>query len=387
LYTKETYIMHETLTAESDGGRAAVAEIMALGGGEADLGGAPPEWVRVLAVDGTPVSFLAVDPNCRMEYPRGDVPYALLRAGATREDRRGQGHFRTLLEDTLAALRQAGIPWIVGRLPYGLGQLLGFAAFTNYSSFLLRPEEIEQTLAGGRPDGMEGRLTYAEFPDIQEDLLLVTDVDAQTEFECVQALREAAWIARSRGKARIVFEHPPAALPGSRYPIHDCRQTTLTMAAMTCFARVRITGADADEEKEEVDHAVAADMIRIVDLAEAVRLVTAASGVPSGHCPRGVVALDDAAGQATITVGPGSVEATPGLQAGAPVVPFSAAIMAQILTGYRSAKTLAYQAPSPIAGPAIEMLDCLFPRFWRFSRNEKWLSKQWAERATLQAWE
>ena len=379
--------MHEILTAETDRGRQAIQEVIAYSR-PAGLGDAPAEWIRALVVEGRPVAFVAIDPGRAIAFPRRDVRYAFLRDGATREGARGRGHFRALLDDAVRELREAGIAWLFGRMTYGLGQRLGFAVFTNYSSIVLRPEEIEQTLGGGRPEGeMTPLLTVEESAEFQEDLLLVTEVGARTEFECVQALREAAWIARSRGKMRILFEHPPAAQPGSRFPIHDRRQTTLTQMTMSCGARIRVLESDSDEDKEEADPLVPADMVRLVSLPIALAQVLEAGGVLDERCPRAAVGLSTDAGEATLTVGESRGEVSEGLAPGALPAPFTAASLAQILTGYRSAKTIVYHDQRPIAPQSAEILDRVFPRYWRFSRNERWVNRQWTERPALQTWE
>jgi len=368
--------MAEILTAQTDQGWAAVEQVMAHSC-EADLSAVPPEWIRVLVEEDLPISFVAIDPNRQIEYPKGSVRYAFLSAGATREDLRGQGYFRQLLDDTYDELRAAGLPWIIGRLPYAAGLRFGFQVFTHNSAFVLRPEEIEQTFGGGRPENTDGMLTIDESPGVQEDLLVVTRERALSEAESVAALREAAWIARSRGKSRILFEHPPTPGPGSHYPIYPTRHTPLMVTAMAGGARVRIAGSEPDEDDDETVERQAtvfrADMVRLLDLKTVLEQVLAVVGPAAGSCPSGSVAFDTEAGQATITVGADGPRVADGIAPGALLVPLPADAVAQMITGHRSASTLAYVHQKEIPREATALLDALFPRFWRFSRNESWV--------------
>jgi len=368
--------MAEILTAQTEQGWAAVEQVMAHSY-EADLSAIPPEWIRVLVDEDVPISFVAIDPNRQIEYPKGSVRYAFLSAGSTREDLRGQGYFRQLLEDTFDELRAAGIPWIIARLPYAVGLRFGFQVFTHNSAFVLRPEEIEQTFGGGRPEDTEGMLTIDESPGIQENLLVVTRERSLSEAESVAALREAAWIARSRGKSRILFEHPPAPGPGSHYPIYPARHTPLMVTAMAGGARVRIAGSEPEEDEEDASEGATtvfkADMVKLLDLRAVFEQVLAALGTAGSSCPGGSVSFDTEAGQATITVGADGWHVAEGIGPHALRVPFPADAVAQMITGHRSASTLAYMYQKEIPREAAGILDTLFPRFWRFSRNESWI--------------
>jgi len=371
--------MSEILTIQSDRGRTAFEEIAALTY-KPDLAGIPPEWVRVLLDHGVPASFVVIDPDRRIEYPNGDVRYAFLKDAATRPDRRNLGLFRRLLEETGEELRRAGIPWVIGRVPYALGRRLGFSVFTNYSCFILHPEEIEQTLGPRRPEGAEDIIAVDESPDIREDTLVVTDVRAETESDAVVALREAAWVARSRGKIRILFEYPPASAPGSRYPIHAGRRSPLLVVAMVCTARVRLSGSERDEDdtaaEEERKETENTDMVKLLDLPAVLEQVLAAIAPPPDRCPEGAVAFDTDAGSATIRSGPQGWSVEEGTAPDATLVPLPADAIAQVITGYRAVRTQAYLYQAEIPPRAADLLEALFPRFWRFSRNERWVYGQ-----------
>jgi hypothetical protein len=370
--------MTEILTAQTERGQATLEEVLAQSY-RPDLSKVSPEWTRVLVHEGVPTSFIAIDPGCAMAYPGGEVPYAHLVGGATRGDRRGRGHFRRLLEDTCEQLQRAGGLWLVGRLPYRIGRALGFRAFTHHSVFQLPPEEIEQTLGGGRPEGAEGILRVAASPNFQEDLLVIADAKAADEEEAVKALRGAAWAARSSGKAQILFEHPPVAVPGERYPIHATRHTPLLVTAMICHARVRVSGSEVDEAKSP-SHAplspvVHADMVRLLNLPRLLERVLAVLEKPECGYPAGSVAFDTDVGKATLSSGPNGWQVADDIASGAHPIPFTPDLIAQVIAGYRSVETLAYLHQVGVPKDVARFVDTIFPRFWRFSRSGLWVYK------------
>lgn len=373
--------MSEILTAETDRGLAALDEISNRSRKKINLSGLPGEWVRILMQGDKPVAYAAVDPDREIAYPKGSVRYAYLKTLSRVPGSPAREAFLVdLLENLVGDLRSAGMPWIIGRLPFGLGQDLGFAAFTHYSCFILRPEEIEQTLGGRRAPNAADKITIQHDSDYQDDLLLVTDVRAETQEDCIDVLREAAWVARSNGKARILFEQPPVGLPGSDYAIHDTRQSILLDISMACHARVRVEASDAEMETDELGHTIPTDMVRILSLPSLVGLVAEAADGDLADSPNGSVAFDIPAGQATITTAEGRCEVVDEVAYGAELASFSAPAVAQILTGFRSATTQAYLDEVTIERDARRLLDRLFPRFWRFSRNEKWLLREWAKK-------
>lgn len=364
--------MSEIRTAQTEDGRTAVEEVMKQSQ-RIDISALPAEWVRVLVEDGVPVSFVAINPDRAIAFPKGTVRYAFICGGGTRFGRRGTGYFRRLLEATFDDLGNAGIPWIFGHAPYGLGRSLGFHVFSNHSHFILRPEEIEQTLGGGRPEGVEGMLSFDSSPEFADDLLLVTDVRAESENDRIQALREAAWTARSSGKLRIMFEQPPVAAPGSTYPIHEKSQTALLVAAMACGARVRTVGSEHAEEgdRAEIEGAIPEDMVKLLDLAPVVEQVLSVLDIDLSTCPHGSVAFDTEAGQATLAIDSGGWRVQEGMTPDALPVALPAEAVAQILIGYRSAETQAYYYQVEVAAEALQLLDHAFPRLWRFTRDQQ----------------
>ncbi len=373
--------MANILTAETAEGAAAVERFLRDAPISAPWDSVPSEWIRVLCVGDLPVAFAAIAPDRRMDFPRGSVRYAFLIAGRMHPEFGDANAFRELLAACCGDLRAAGVPWLAARLPYALGRELGFETFTHNSAFVLRPEEIEQTFGGGRPDNPEGMLVFDESPDIQEDLLVVARERDLDEGEAVAALREAAWIARSRGKSRILFEYPPAPGPGLNYPIYATRHTPLMVMAMAAGARVRVSPSepqeDADEEENGRSRNVRCDMVRLTDLAAALQAVLEVSGGPAQRADikPGAVAFDTDAGQATLEATLAGWHVRAGIAAGLAPVPLRAGAVAQMILGYRSARTLAYLHQVEIPPQAADILEALFPRCWRFSRNETWISR------------
>jgi hypothetical protein len=56
-------------------------------------------------------------------------------------------------------------------------------------------------------------------------------------------------------------------------------------------------------------------------------------------------------------------------------VRWPSAALGQLVTGYASARVLAAMHETPLPDDALALLDSLFPRQWRVSRNESWTYK------------
>jgi hypothetical protein len=333
----------------------------------ADIDQAPPAWARVRVVDGVPVSFMIVDPDRQMAFPGGEVRYAFICDVATREERRREGHFRALMAHVFDSLRAARIPLVVTHGRYPLYRRFGFDVFTHHSGIFATPEQIERTLGVEKEGAARPLLAIEEHRAFWDDVLVVTGVKAGTMNVCKAALRAAVAIARERGKARILFEHPPAPSYGSRYPIYSSPETPLTVLARTCGARACVQGADP-----EGSPVPDADWIKVLDAAGFVGRVFDVWDGSSVALPRGVVCLETDAGAVTIACDGARASVSEGIQSGAYRVAWPSSALAQLVTGYRCAETLGaiYGSSCPEGGLAL--LRALFPRRWRFSRNESW---------------
>lgn len=339
---------------------------------EAELDGVPPRWVRALLTGGEPVAFIVVDPSRHMEHPGGELPFAFIRDVATRGDRRSEGHFRFLMEDTLAALQTGGIPLVLTHGRRELYRRFGFDVFTYHCGLFVRPEQIEGSLRGVARCGASGRdlLTVAQGGHYHDDLLVVSEVRATTAIDSQAALCTAASLARQRGKARILFEHPSAPSYGSRYPVHATLVTPFTQVALRCGAELRMLAADPDSGP-----ITDADWILALSAGELLRRAVAGR-VKDGLLPQAAVAFSGNAGCATLRAVGDVATVHAEVLAGAAVLAWPAAAIAQLVTGFGGAAPLCAAYGTPLDESGLELLNRLFPPRWRLSRNENWVYPQ-----------
>lgn len=350
----------EYLTAESERGRLAIKEIMRHSY-TADIDNVPPRWAIARVVDDVPVSFILVDPDRQMEFPHGEVRYAFIGDVATREDRRLEGHFRGILEHTFSSLRSAGMPLLLlhGEQIY---RRFGFVVYTHHYGIFATPELIGAKLGTQVPEGAKALLDIGGGKHIQQDLLMINDVKAETFPECKAALQAAAAAARERGKARILFWGPEASGYGSSYS----PQSNFIVMARACGAQICIRGAEPEGDE---DHA---DWVKVVDTALLVREALKSLGEPENPLPEGIICFDTDAGTVTIESSGGSVTASDGVKLGAAMVNWPSSAIAQLVTGYHSAPVLSALYDTPLPTKMIALLEALFPQQWRFSANESW---------------
>lgn len=357
----------EYLTAESESGRQALAEVFSFSyAGEMER--TPPGWARVRVVDGVPVAYILVDPDRQMDQPRGTLPFAFINDVATREDRRGEGHFRALMEDTLVRLREAGHFLVITHGRYPLYRRFGFDVFTHHCGIFITPEQIERRLGRADADAGQELLRVEEHHSLLEGLLLIRDIEARFAEEYAAALRAAAALARERGRARILFEHPAAPSYGSRYPLYASPETPFTALARACGAQVVLQGADP-----EAGAIPDADWIKVLDASALLTAALPCSQPLSQPLPTTAISLDTEAGVVTFYSAVGGVTVSGLDQAGVERVRWPAAAVAQLVAGYSPVEVLCavHNAPLPADGRAL--LGALFPPCWRFSRNESWV--------------
>jgi predicted N-acetyltransferase YhbS len=357
----------QVLTAESEAGREALAAVMSRSY-NAETAGVPPKWARVLLVDGAPVSFILVDPERRMDFAAGQLPYAFICDVATRSDRRGEGHFRAIMEHTFASLRAAGITAVVTHGRHQLYRRFGFDVFTHHAGLFASPGLIERTLGTGAPPGAERMLSVAGESFIHDDLLLITGVRARSLNECRAALQAAASLARRRAKLRILFEYPPAPSYGSHYPIFPSLDTPFLRLGRGIGAEFRLQG-DAPEEGVAPD----ADWIRVLYAPGFARAALAC--LPQRERPETEVCLETEHAEVTLHSEANQVIVTEDGGARMERVRWPSAALAQLVTGYASARVLAAQHDLLLSAGACALLEALFPTAWRFSRNESWTYK------------
>ena len=336
----------------------------------AELDVVPPEWAWARVVDGVPVSFIVIDPHRAMTFPGGDVRYGFIRDVATRSDRRREGHFRAIVNAACKALAAAGVPLVLTHGRAALYRPLGFDVFTHHSGIFITPELIERRLGTEVPAGAQETLSIDAASYVNPDLLLVTDAPAETLPQGRKTLQAAAHLARQEAKPRILLEHPSAPSYGSRYPTHPSPETPLTALARACGASVRLEGADPGGRA--IPHA---DWIRVLDGPAFLRAVAPHLGIEE-PLPDGALSVVTGVGDATIRVRGGRLEIRDGVEAGVPAVDWPSAALAQLATGYQPAEVLCALHDTALPRQALDLLSALFPRRWRFSRNEDWTYSQ-----------
>ena len=359
----------EVLTAETKQGRLAITEVMHRSYA-AEIDSVPPPWARVLVVDDVPVSFILVDPDRQMEYPGGDLHYAFICDVATRKDRRGEGHFRRIMEHTFSRLRTAGMPLAITHGRHQLYRRFGFAVFTHHCGIFVTPEQIERKLRAQIPGKVNHLLVVEERQAIQDDLLLVTEVKATTLSERRAALQSAAALARKRDKVRILFEYPPASSYGSRYPLYPSLETPFTALARACGAQVCVQGADP-----ESGSIPDADWIKVLDTAAFLREAVRRVEESRQSLPTGAICFDTDDGAATIESTGESVMVSGEIKPGAARLKWPSSALAQLVTGYQPIEVLRVIHNTPLPAETMALLETLFPRRWRLSRNESWTFK------------
>jgi len=352
----------EYLTAESEQGRLAIEEVMRHSY-TANVDDVPPRWAVARVVDDVPVSFILVDPDRQMKFPRGEIRYAFVGDVATREDRRLEGHFRGILEHTFSKVRSAGIPLLLLHGEQQLYRRFGFDVYTHHYGVFATPDLIERKLGTQVPEGAQELLKISSGEHIREDLLLIDDVKAGTLPEYKAALQAAAAVARERGKARILFWGPEASGYGSSYP----PQNNLIIMARACGAQICIRGAEPEGAE---DHA---DWIKVINTVLLVREALKCLEQSEYPVPEGMICFDTDAGAVTIESSGGSVTALDGVEPGAVTVKWPSSVIAQLVTGYHTAPVLSAIHGTPLSDETMAMLEALFPQQWRFSANESWM--------------
>jgi predicted N-acetyltransferase YhbS len=356
------------LTAATPAGREAIEAVMAASY-RADIDEVPPEWALARVVDGIPVAFILVDPRRQMAFPGGDLRYAFICDVATREDRRREGHFRALMEETFTRLREVGIPLILTHGRYPLYRRFGFDVFTHHSGIFITPEQIARTLGSEESQEADERLVIQGGRAFLGDRLLVTNIHAGTLSECRSALLAAATIARRQEKSLILFEHPPAPSYGSTYPLYPTLETPLTSLARSCGAQVIVQGADP-----ESGTIPDADWIKVLDAAEFLRAAVACLEVAL-PLPEAIVGFETDAGNLTLESTGTAVRVADALAPDIPVIRWPSAALAQLVTGYRETAALALIHNTHLSADVVALLNALFPPGWRLSRNESWTYK------------
>lgn len=354
-----------TVTAETDTGRSAIQEVMQHSY-EADTSEVPAAWARARVVGDVPVSYILVDPHRAMEHPSGDLPYAFICDVATRNDRRHEGHFVALMNETLSALRNSGHALAVTHGRHQLYRQFGFSVFTHHCGIFLTAEQIERRLGVAKENAVSQYQAHHGGPFLPDHLVL-TEVTAVTLDDCKRVLRQAAHLAHSLGKLRICIEHPAAPSYGSRYPMHAALRTRLSALAQACGGELRIVRANPD-----IGHIPDADWIKVLDVAGLLRLVTRQTLVRSSSPIMVTIETED--GTATLSVNRSGISIKDGAHETQYTLRCRSSILAQLVMSYLSFADAPRQFHEH-AQPAhvVAVMNQIFHAAWRLSRNESWV--------------
>jgi predicted N-acetyltransferase YhbS len=350
------------LTAETKEGRAAIEAVIARSYA-ARIDHVPPEWAIARLVDGDPVAFALVTPNYLVELPRSFAKLGFLSDVATSDDRRHSGHFAGILEEVSRRLVAADVPALLLHGDEGLYRRFGFAAYTHHSGVFLTPGQIASCVGIQDDVDLRGFRLFAEgtLPE-----LLVAQYPACRHLdEAIAVLQVLAGHALALGKSRILLEEPT---PSSQYLVcyHRSIDTPLIQAARMCGGEHVVAGSDPAGRR--IAHA---DWIRVLDAQRLVEQFLAITGAPKRAL--GAVTLRTEAGVFSIIAENGVVD-VPSLPANVRhAISWPAKALAQLVMGYQSAAFLSCYYDAALPGEALTLLNALFPRRWRFSRNESWV--------------
>lgn len=357
------------LTAETEIGRQAIQEVMAHSY-QTDIDSVPGKWALVRLQNQTPVSFALVDPGREMQFPRGRLTYGFIDDVATRQERRGEGHFRGIIEEAFRRLKLARIPLVATHGRFPLYRRFGFDVFTYHSGIFISVNQIERIF--GVADQLDGShlVQQLESNFIQDDLFLLTHAQAADIEEACLVLRTAASLARKQGKTRILIEHPDAPSYGSTYPMNLVLDTPLTSLARSCGANICVQGANP-EDSSIPD----ADWIKVLDAGELVRQVIPLLNLENIQAPDRPVWMTTDAGSFLLQVDSAGIYVKEENQPGSQRVHWSASILGQIITGFLSVEKACLLSGTSLPIDTRIFLDRLFPPCWRLSRNESWTYK------------
>jgi hypothetical protein len=81
-------------------------------------------------------------------------------------------------------------------------------------------------------------------------------------------------------------------------------------------------------------------------------------------------------GEVTIHTRDGELAIRDGVEAGGPVARWPGVALAQLVTGGQPAEVVCALHDTALPHQALDLLSALFPRRWRFTRNEDWTYAQ-----------
>jgi hypothetical protein len=354
----------EYFAAESEQGRAAIEEVMK-NSYKSRIDNVPYQWAIVRIADDVPVSFILVDPDRKMDFPRAEIRYGFIADVATREDRCLEGHFRGIMEYTFSKLHSAEIPLVLTHAERQLYPRFGFDVYTHHYAVFSTPELIEKKLGTQAPEGARELLGIGNSRHIRKEILGINYIKAETFPECKAALQAAAGIAREQGKTNIAFGFGCLVEPG--YSSSYLYENNLVTLLRACGAQICIRGAEPEGTE---DHG---DWIKVLDTPLLMREALKCLDEPEYPLPKGTICFDTDAGAVTIESSGNSVAVSDGAKPGADTVKWPSSAIAQLVTGYHPARVLNAIYDTSFPMETATLLEALFPQQWRSSANENWI--------------
>jgi hypothetical protein len=357
----------EFLTADTPAGREAINSVMRLSY-TTDIDDSHPDWALALIVDGVPTSFALIDPTRQMSFPGRSIPYGYIAHVATRKDRRSEGNFQIIMNESFRRLKESGCTLAVVHGPYRLYYQFGFTPFTYHSGIFIKPEQISRVLGTKVPPHAESLFHVEQSSLIRRDLLVISNLRVREYHEASAILIGAAEYARRFNKSEILFEHPNAHGYGSTYPIYNSPETRFTKLARALGGRVIVKGTDpvSDEIPE-------ADYLKPLDIPGFLHQCATGRLARSNPLQNGQIAFHTENGDATIESDGNAVRIYAGCKKDATIVNAPTAALAQLVTGYLPVNLMCAVYNIPLSEPAKALLSSLFPPIWRFSRNKSWM--------------
>ena len=360
----------EYLSAETEAGKRAIYEVMEPSFRE-ELNESLSEWSIARVVDDVPVSFVIIDPFRTLDFGSGKIRYAFVGDIATREDRRREGHFRSLMEYSFQKIKSSGIAVV---LLHGRNDLyqnrFGFTTFTYHQGLFTSPARIRTFFHNETAtDGVKQLKLLSR--GVYDDLLVVTDVEVATREDCVQLLKLSAETADHMGKDRILIEYPFHSERESTYPAFLSPNSLFTQFAE--IVGVNIVRMAAYPEEGPVFHA---DWISIIDAYMLLLQTCSLAGDRQADIESSLNIIVQ--GQfVSIKCHENALSVSSERMPAAPTIELESEELARLFTGFYDIDDIAaLKKEYELDSAAMDLLRALFPKTWRYSRNENWTYKQ-----------
>jgi hypothetical protein len=242
----------------------------------------------------------------------------------------------------------------------------GFSTFTYNQGVFATPAEIEERFGFSEKEESLGHFQTIENRYVHNDLLVVINIKVRTREDCKQVLQKAAALARDRGKARILFEYPFSSEHESVWPFCRSIDSPFLQMAELCGAHTLRQSASPDGP---VSHGDWVKLLRPYEFLEAVlglaehldECVTGSANIIVDSLPVSIECTND------------GIRVSDEQLANADELECTSTDLVRLVTGYHSISELAVINDCDLTEETLLFLDQLFPKTWRFSRNEDWI--------------